>query len=67
MEWQCWKNKLAHQHMGLPKAAIGIMSCVYSCLKCAIFKNIPKEQESNDRKFVRILICVVTRKNAFHN
>lgn len=39
--------------MGLPKAAKGITSCVYTCSKCAIFKNTPKKQGSKERNFIK--------------
>lgn len=33
------KNKWAQQFLDLLKAAKEIMSCVYACLECAVFKN----------------------------
>lgn len=53
--------------MSLPKAAKGIMSCGYTCLKCTIFKNIPIEQENNGRKFISIFRHEVVRSKPVQN
>lgn len=42
--------------MGLPKAAKGTTSRVYTYSKCAIFKNTPQKHGSNDRKFIKKIL-----------